>query len=156
MNWANEIGKHLIKECKITIGNETKQIALRKNDEIKYYDIKYNHLKKQTYTEKEFNDKINLILNNKNKMTEKYPCIERSKLVNETIIDIVDYIYEDYIDNTYDKYWQIITLYNNIVITLQNDCDITDSYIEFIYIDEEINKNDLEILKEVFAFIMKD
>jgi len=30
MNWANEIDKHLIKECKITIGNETKQIALRK------------------------------------------------------------------------------------------------------------------------------
>jgi len=71
------------------------------------------------------------------------------------MIDIVDYIYEDYIDNTYDEYWQITTLYNNIVITLQNDCDITDSYIEFDYIDEEINKNDLEILKEVFAFIMK-
>jgi len=59
-------------------------------------------------------------------------------------------------DNTYDKYWQIVTLYNNIVIILQNDCDITDSYIEFIYIDEEINKNDLDILKKVFAFIMKD
>jgi len=155
MNWANEIGKHLIKECKITIGNETKQIALRKNDEIKYFDIKYNHLRKQTYSRKEFNDKINLILNNKNKKTEKYPCCKRTDLIIETMIDIVDYIYEDYIDNTYDKYWQIITLYNNIVITLQNDCDITDSYIEFDYINEEINKNDLEILKEVFAFIIK-
>ena len=155
MNWTDTIGKHLIKECKIIIGNETKQIALRKNDEIKYFDIKYNHLRKQTYSRKEFNDKINLILNNKNKTTEKYPCIKRTDLIIETMIDIVDYIYEDYIDNTYDDYWQIITLYNNIVITLQNDCDITDSYIEFDYINEEINKNDLEILKEVFAFIMK-
>ena len=144
MNWTDTIGKHLIKECKITIGNETKS-----------YDIKYNHLRKQTHSKKEFNDKINLILNNKNKTTEKYPCIERTDLIIETIIEIVDYIYENYIDNTYDEYWQIITLYNNIVITLQNDCDITDSYIEFDYIDGEININDLKILKEVFAFIMK-
>lgn len=155
VSWAQNIGQQLIKECQINIGDEIKQIALRKNGELKIYDIKYKHLMKQKYSRKEFNDKINLIINNKNKIIEKYDCENYSDLVIENIINIADYIYEDYINNSYNTYFQIITLYNNIIINFENDCDISKSNIEFYYIEDEINKNDLKILKEVFAFFMK-
>lgn len=155
VSWAQNIAKQLIKECQINIGDEIKQIALRKNGEIKHYDIKYKHLMKQKYSRKEFNDKINLIINNKNKIIEKYDCENWSDLIFENIINIADYIYEDYINNTYDTYFQIITLYNNIIINIENDCDISISHIEFNYIEDEINKNDLKVLKEVFAFFIK-
>jgi hypothetical protein len=113
-------------------------------------------LEKQLYTKKEYENKIDLINKNKNLIHKKYILckINGDKICK--IMDIMDYIDENYVQDNYgDIYWMFACLYNNIFITINYD-DPEYSLI-FQYIESEINTNDLKLLKDnIFLFLFQE
>jgi len=59
-------------------------------------------LDKQTYTQRELVKNLQLIRKHPECIIEKYDTINWNDSIYDTIIDIIDYIYEDYINDCQD------------------------------------------------------
>jgi len=145
MNWADKIGENIIKEVSLKIGDETKQININK----KNFDIQYRHLKKQYY--KDINEKVSYVIENYTRHIT-YNIIW-SKIIVETIMEILKFIHQDYITNKYhinnqDEYIEYIVCYENIVIIINNE------RIEYIFNEKNYKKSDLEELHKTFSFLI--
>ena len=169
MSWQENIGKNLIKNVEVTIGdNKTKVDNIDGKLKIEHYykDIlqkteneienKYYYLDKQTYTERELIKNLELIGNHQECIIEHYDTIDWTYLTFDTLIDIVDYIYEDYITGGQDGLCFYSFIYNNIGVYIQNDSEISEPIIEFKYVKSQINECDLNTIKKTFNFLNKD
>ena len=169
MSWQETIGKNLFKNVEVTIGdNTTKVDNIDGKLKIEHYykDIlqktenenenKYYYLDKQTYTERELVKNLELIGNHPEFIIEKYDTIDWTNDIYDNIIDIVDYIYEDYINDGQDGLFFVSFIYNNIIVYMQNDSEISEPYIEFKYVKSQINEYDLNIIKKTFNFLNKE
>ena len=116
-------------------------------------------LNKQNFTEIELNKKLDIVQYNKEDFVE-----ERNKiLVNiydddeknlDMIIDIFECINEEYIHNIHGNYESYITIYNNIHISIKTDTDNNYFELFFRYNKNNINNNDLELLYNIFKFLI--
>ena len=70
-----------------------------------------------------------------------------------TVIDIADYIYEDYFQGGQDGLFFVNFIYNNIIIYIQNDSEISEPIIEYKYVKSQINLCDLDKIKKKFKFL---
>ena len=113
-------------------------------------------LDKQTYTEKDLIKNLELIGKHPECITEKYDTIDWTDLTYDNIIDIADYIYEDYIKDGQDGLCFFCFIYNNILVYIQNDSEISKPYIEFKYVKSQINESDLNTIKKAFNFLNKN
>ena len=110
-------------------------------------------LYKQTYTQRELNKNLELISKHPDCIIEKYDTINWTDSTYETVIDIADYIYEDYIKGGQDGYCYFSFIYNNISVYIQNDSEISEPIIEFRYVKSQINLCDLDKIKKIFKFL---
>jgi len=170
MSWLETIGKNLVEKVEVVIGdNKTTVNSIGDgNLEIKHYykDIlqkteneienKYYNLDKQTYTQRELPQNIEAINKHPECITEKYDTINWNDLTYTTIIDIMDYIHEDYITGHYDGYCYYSVIYNNIIVSIENDSDISSANIQFKYVRAQIDECDLNAMKKTFGFLNKD
>ena len=107
-------------------------------------------LDKQTYTERDLIKNVELIGKHPDCIIEKYSTINWN---DDTIIDIADYIYEDYINDGQDGFFFVSFIYNNIRVYIQNDSVISKPYIEYKYVKSQINICDLDKIKKAFKFL---
>ena len=112
-------------------------------------------LDKQTYTQRELNENLQLISKHPECIIEKYNTINLNDSTYDTIIDIADYIYADYIKGGQDGLCYFTFIYNNIIVYIQNDSEISEPYIEFKYVKSQINESDLNTIKKTFNFLNK-
>ena len=111
-------------------------------------------LDKQTYTERELNKNLQLISNHPECITEKYDTINWNDSTYDTVIDIADYIYEDYINDGQDGLFFVSFIYNNIIVYIQNDSEISHPSIEYTYVESQIDICDLDKIKKTFKFLL--
>ena len=199
MSWQEHIGKNLIKNVEVTIGdNKTKVDFIDGKLKIEHYykDIlqktenknvdntttvgylplstyftvdgklktetenKYYYLDKQTYTERELVKNLELICKHPECIIEHYDTINWTDLTYDNIINIADYIYEDYIKGGQDGLCYFSFIYNNIIVYIEpkgyNDSEMSEPYIEFKYVKSLINESDLNTIKKTFNFLYKD
>ena len=167
--WMTTLGNNLINNVQVTIGdNTTKVDVIDGTLKIEHYykDIlqktenevenKYYYLDKQTYTERELVKNLELIGKHPECIIEKYDTINWNDLTFDTIIDIADYIYEDYIKGGQDGLCFFSFIYNNIIVYIQNDSEISEPYIEFKYVKSQIDICDLDKIKKAFNFLNKE
>ena len=72
------------------------------------------------------------------------------------MIDIADYIYEDYIKGGQDGLCYFSFIYNNIIVYIQNDSEISNPSIELKYVKSQIDICDLNKIKKTFNFLNKE
>jgi hypothetical protein len=169
MSWQEHIGKNLFKNVEVTIGdNKTKVDNIDGKLKVEHYykDIlqkrenevenKYYYLDKQTYTERDLIKNLDLIGKHPECIIEKYDTIDWTDLTYDTIIDIVDYIYEDYITGGQDGLCYFSFIYNNIIVYIQNDSEISEPIIEFKYVKSQIDICNLDKIKKAFNFLNKN
>jgi hypothetical protein len=169
MSWQETIGKNLFKNVEVTIGdNKTKVDNIDGKLKIEHYykDIlqkteneienKYYYLDKQTYTERELIKNLELIGNHQECIIEHYDTIDWTDLTFDKVIDIADYIYEDYIKGGQDGLFYFTFIYNNIIVYIQNDSEISEPYIEFKYVKSQIDECELNTIKKAFNFLNKE
>lgn len=109
-----------------------------------------NFLLKQTYTQRELTDQLTLIGNNASCRRDSYNMPPWTDTTYTNLIDILDYLYEDYLKAGQDGYCSFCLIYNNIIIQITNDSDISQSNLSFAYVEAQIDMNDLNQLKQVF------
>jgi hypothetical protein len=164
--WMTTLGNNLINNVQVTIGDNTTKV---KNTDSKlkiehyYKDIlqktenevenKYYDLDKQTYSERDLIKNLDLIGKHPECIIEKYGTINWTDLTYDTIIDIGDYIYEDYFQGGQDGLFFVSFIYNNIVVYIQNDSEISEPIIEFKYVKSQIDICDLNAIKKAFNFL---
>ena len=199
MSWQETIGKKLIKNVEVTIGdNKTTvenidgklkiehyykdilQKTENKNVEViisdnktnlplsAYFTVdgklkteneienKYYYLDKQTYTERELVKNLELIGKHPECIIEKYNTINWNDDIYAKVIDIADYIYEDYFQGGQDGLCYFSFIYNNIIVYIENDSEISEPIIEFKYVKSQINECDLNTIKKTFNFLNKE
>ena len=110
-------------------------------------------LDKQTYTERELVKNLELIRKNPECIIEKYNTINWTDSTYDTIIDIADYIYEDYFQGGQDGLYFVSFIYNNISVYIQNDSEISRPSIQFKYVKSQIDICDLDKIKKAFKFL---
>ena len=110
----------------------------------------YNFLLKQTYTQRELTDQLTQIKNDKLCRCENYGMPPWTDTTYTKLIDILDYLYEDYLKAGQDGYCTFCLIYNGIIINITNDSDISQSNLSFSYVESQIDVNDLNQLKQVF------
>jgi hypothetical protein len=113
---------------------------------------------KQNYTNIELTKKLDLIQKDKIILTQ----IQNKILVNiyedkiyDKIIDIFEHINKYYIYNQYGNNTEYITIYNDIIICIENDTDYNYSYLNFIFVKTNTSNNDLELLNDIFKFLIE-
>ena len=74
------------------------------------------NMDKQTYTERELVKNLELIGKHPDCIIEKYDTCNWTDSTYETVIDIADYIYEDYIKGGQDGLCYFSFIYNNIFV----------------------------------------
>ena len=196
MSWQETIGKKLIKNVEVTIGDNKTTVEnidgklkiehyykdiLQKteNKNVKviisdnktnlplsaYFTVdgklkteneienKYYYLDKQTYTERELVKNLELIGKHPECIIEKYNTINWNDDIYAKVIDIADYIYEDYFQGGQDGLCYFSFIYNNIRIYIQNDSEISEPIIEYKYVKSQINLCDLDKIKKTFNFL---
>ena len=192
MSWQDTIGKNLIKNVEVVIGDNTTKVenidgkmkiehyykdilqkTENKNVEVTIDDNKtylplsayftvdgklktenvYDYLDKQTYTQRELTKNLEAINKHPECITETYKTINWNDLTYTTIIDILDHVYEDYITGGQDGYCYYSVIYNNIIVYIENDSDISLPNIEFKYVPSQISECDLNQLKKTFNFL---
>ena len=167
--WMTTLGNNLINNVQVTIGDNTTKVE-NTDGKLKiehyYKDIlqktenevenKYYYLDKQTYTERELVKNLELIGKHPECIIEKYGTINWNDLTYDTIIHIADYIYEDNINGGQDGLCFFSFIYNNIVVYIQNDSEISEPIIEFKYVKSQIDICDLNAIKRAFNFLNKD
>ena len=110
-------------------------------------------LDKQTYTERELSKNLELIRKHPECIIEKYDTINWTESTYDTVIDIADYIYEDYFNDGQDGFFCVSFIYNNIPVYIQNDSVISKPYIEYKYVKSQIDICDLDKIKKAFKFL---
>ena len=126
------------------------KLKIENENEIKN---KYYYLDKQTYTERELLKNLELIGKHPECIIEKYNTINWNDDIYAKVIDIADYIYEDYFQGGQDGLFFVNFIYNNIIIYIQNDSEISEPIIEFRYVKSQINLCDLDKIKKTFKFL---
>ena len=76
-------------------------------------------LDKQTYTQRELVKNLQLIGKHPECIIEKYDTMYWTDSTYDTLIDIADYIYEDYIKGGHDGLCYFSFIYNNIIVYIQ-------------------------------------
>ena len=117
---------------------------------------KYYYLDKQTYTERELVKNLELIGKHPECIIEKYNTINWNDDIYAKVIDIADYIYEDYFQGGQDGLCYFSFIYNNIIVYIENDSEISEPIIEFKYVKSQINESDLNTIKKTFNFLNKE
>ena len=117
---------------------------------------KYYYLDKQTYTERELVKNLELIGKHPECIIEKYNTINWNDDIYAKVIDIADYIYEDYFQGGQDGLCYFSFIYNNIIVYIENDSEISEPIIEFKYVKSQINECDLNTIKKTFNFLNKE
>ena len=112
-------------------------------------------LDKQTYTERELSKNLELINKHPECIIEKYDTMNWTDSTFDTIIHIADYIYEDYFQGGQDGLCYFSFIYNNIIVYIQNDSEISHPYIEYKYVESQIDICDLNAIKKIFNFLNK-
>ena len=111
-------------------------------------------------TERDLIKNLELIGKHPECIIEHYDTIDWTDSIYDTIIDIADYIYEDYIKGGQDGLCYFIFIYNNIIVYIEpkgyNDSIINEPYIEFKYVKSQINESDLNTIKKTFNFLNKE
>ena len=128
-------------------------IYIKQKNEV---ENKYYYLDKQTYTERDLIKNLELIGKHPECIIEKYDTINWNDSTYDTIIDIADYIYEDYIKGGQDGLCFFSFIYNNICVYIQNDSEISEPYIEYKYVKSQIDVCDLDKIKKTFNFLNKE
>ena len=111
------------------------------------------NMDKQTYTERELVKNLELISKHPECIIEKYDTINWTDSTYATVIDIADYIYEDYFQGGQDGLCYFSFIYNNIIVYIQNNSNISNSSIAFKYVKSQIDICDLEKIKKTFKFL---
>ena len=111
------------------------------------------NMDKQTYTERELVKNLELIGNHPECIIEKYDTINWTDSTYATVIDIADYIYEDYFKGGQDGLFFVSFIYNNIIVYIQNDSEISKPSIQYKYVKSQINLCDLDKIKKTFKFL---
>ena len=109
-------------------------------------------LDKQTYSERELNENLQLISKHPECIIEKYDTMNWTESTFDTLIDIADYIYEDYIKGQ-DGLCYFSFIYNNIIVFIESDSEISKPSIQFKYVKSQIDICDLDKIKKPFKFI---
>ncbi len=110
-------------------------------------------LDKQTYTESELNENLQLICNHPECIVEKYDTMNWTESTFDTITHIADYISADY-NNEHDYYYcSIWFIYNNIIVIIVSDSVISNPSIQFKYVKSQIDICDLDKIKKTFKFL---
>ena len=110
-------------------------------------------LDKQTYTEKDLIKNLELIGKHPECFIEKYDTINWNDDIYAKLIDIADYIYEDYFQGGQDGLCYFSFIYNNICVYIQNDSEISNPSIQFTYVKSQIDICDLDKIKKPFKFL---
>ena len=110
-------------------------------------------LDKQTYTERELNENLQLISKHPECIVEKYDTMNWTESTFDTITHIADYISADY-NNDHDYYYCcIFFIYNNIIVFIESDSVISKPSIQFTYVKSQIDICDLDKIKKAFKFL---
>ena len=93
-------------------------------------------LDKQTYTERELNENLQLISKHPECIVEKYDTMNWTESTYDTITHIADYISADYNndDDEYINYCSICFIYNNIIVIIVSDSEISEPSIQYKYV----------------------
>ena len=110
-------------------------------------------LDKQTYTQRELNENLQLIGKHPECIIEKYDTMNWTDSIYDTLIDIADYIYEDYIQGGQDGFCYFSFIYNNICVYIKNDSEISKPSIQYKYVKSQIDICDLDKIKKTFKFL---
>ena len=110
-------------------------------------------LDKQTYTERELNENLQLISKHPECIVEKYDTMNWTESTFDTITHIADYISADY-NNEHDYYYcKIYFIYNNIIVFIESDSEISKPSIQYKYVKSQIDICDLDKIKKPFKFL---
>jgi hypothetical protein len=110
-------------------------------------------LDKQTYSERELNENLQLICKHPECIVEKYDTMNWTESTFDTITHIADYISADY-NNEHDYYYcKIYFIYNNIIVFIVSDSEISNPSIQFQYVKSQIDICDLDKIKKPFKFL---
>ena len=110
-------------------------------------------LDKQTYSERELNENLQLISKHPECIIEKYDTMNWTESTFDTITHIADYISADY-NNEHDYYYCCICfIYNNIIVIIVSDSKISEPSIQFKYVKSQIDICDLDKIKKAFKFL---
>jgi hypothetical protein len=121
--------------------------------------MNYTILTKQNYTCIELTKLLDLIYEDEENLVS-----EQIEIVNileheiyDRIKDIFEYINENYFEYDYGKNIEFKTIYNNIIICINNNNYFDKNYSYFIlkYNKNNINKDDLDKIYDVFKFLVK-
>jgi hypothetical protein len=112
-------------------------------------------LDKQTYTERELSKNLELINKHPECIVEKYDTMNWTESTFDTITHIADYISADYIvdDDEYIYYCSICFIYNNIIVFIESDSEISKPSIQFKYVKSQFDICDLDKIKKPFKFL---
>ena len=110
-------------------------------------------LDKQTYTQRELVKNLQLIGKHPECIIEKYDTMYWTDSTYDTLIDIADYIYEDYIKGGQDGLCYFSFIYNNIIVFIESDSEISKPSIQFKYVKSQIDICDLDKIKKAFKFL---
>ena len=110
-------------------------------------------LDKQTYTQRELVKNLQLIGKHPECIIEKYDTMYWTDSTYDTLIDIADYIYEDYIKGGQDGLCYFSFIYNNIIVFIESDSEISKPSIQFKYVKSQIDICDLDKIKKTFKFL---
>jgi len=110
-------------------------------------------LDKQTYSERELNENLQLISKHPECIVEKYDTMNWTESTFYTIIDIADYISADHNEDDYGDYCSICFIYNNIIVFIESDSEISKPSIQFKYVKSQIDICDLDKIKKTFKFL---
>ena len=110
-------------------------------------------LDKQTYSERELNENLQLISKHPECIIEKYDTMNWTESTFDTITHIADYISADY-NNEHDYYYCCICfIYNNIIVIIVSDSKISEPSIQFKYVKSQIDICDLDKIKKTFKIL---
>ena len=110
-------------------------------------------LDKQTYSERELNENLQLISKHPECIIEKYDTMNWTESTFDTITHIADYISADY-NNEHDYYYCCICfIYNNIIVIIVSDSKISKPSIQYKYVKSQIDICDLDKIKKPFKFL---
>ena len=110
-------------------------------------------LDKQTYTERELSENLQLISKHPECIVEKYYTMNWTESTYDTITHIADYISADY-NNEHDYYYCCICfIYNNVIVIIVSDSKISEPSIQFKYVKSQIDICDLDKIKKAFKFL---
>ena len=110
-------------------------------------------LDKQTYSERELNENLQLISKHPECIIEKYDTMNWTESTYDTITHIADYISADY-NNEHDYYYCcIFFIYNNIIVFIVSDSEISNPSIQYKYVKSQIDIGDLDKIKKAFKFL---